>query len=437
MRRLWKVLAVIVVAVVPLLAQQNSGVQPNPSPVSLAIDGIDLKDVGSDRVRLEVRCRVTAARNLKIRSVRFDQMRLGSLPIYLSPIAGPLALDKGGAVTLPRIPVTLFFRDLDSMEPLSQAVRARKTRVSGRARAELDLTLLERVALGGQGVQVDTPIDEIIPVEVPGGPTATTVALAALRAAQAALSFGASALGAVRSPEKAWQQEMRTRFSPSLIVAESHYSVRLRGGDPLDFVVRGLGFRISDDKFILTEEMVEPWKYDAEVASSIQAGEASLVKASCDLFVWPNGEPPDANSARTLTHGDIRVDHNAPKTETEYIPVGGSKVKVRLYRRDSDANYAVLSFTRPGDKGAATQLAPDRMHTQNWDRLTVFRLSETGKNPNGNMELISSPAHLQDGRIVLDDPVDDRAWGSLLLSPDGAVGMLQEERTGMVLKPNW
>jgi hypothetical protein len=436
MRRLWKFPAVIVVAVVPLLAQQTPGAQPNPSPVSLSIDGIDLKDVGSDRVRLEVRCRVTAARNLKIRGVRFDQMRLGSLPIYLSPIAGPLALDKGSAVTLPRIPVTLFFRDLDSMEPLSQAVRDRKTRVSGRARAELDLTLLERVALGGQGVQVDTPIDETIPVEVPGGPTAATVALAALRAAQAALRFGTSALGSVRS-EKAWQHEIRTRFGPSLIVAESHYSILLHSGESLDFVVRGLGFRISDDKFILTEEMVEPWKYDAEVASSIQAGEASLVKESCDLFVWPNGEAPDANSARTLTHGDIRVDHNAPKTETEYIPVGGNKVKVRLYRRDSDANYAVLSFIRTGDKGTAAQLAPDPMHTQNWDRLTVFRLSETGKNPNGTMELISSPAHLQDGRIVLDDPVDDRAWGSLLLSPDGAVGMLQEERSGMVLRPNW
>jgi hypothetical protein len=438
MRRLWTVVAMAWVAAVPFLARPLSEAQTSPAPVALAIDGIDLKDVASDRIRLEVRSHVTATHGLKIKSVRFDLMRLSGLPIYLSPITGPLALEKGSLVVLPRIPVTLFFRDLDSLEPVAQAVREGKATVSGRARADLELTLLERLASGGSDAQVDMPIDVTIPVDVPGGTPAKTVALTALRAAQIAVSFGASAIKNVRPSQKAWQQELRTRFAPALVIAEAHYSIRLHSGEPLDFVVRGLGFRISDDKFVLTGEMIEPWKYDPEVASSLQAGEASLVKESCDLLVWPNGETLNPGSARLLSHGDIHLDHNAPKTETAYIPVDKKKVKVHLYRRDSDANYAVLTFARPGDRGAAVQLAPDPIRTaQNWDRLTIFRLNDTGKDQSGSLELISTPARLHEGRIVLDDPVDDRAWGSLLVSEDGAVGMVQEEGTGMVLRLDW
>ena len=39
----------------------------------------------------------------------------------------------------------------------------------------------------------------------------------------------------------------------------------------------------------------------------------------------------------------------------------------------------------------------------------------------------------KDNRILLDDPVDERAFGSLLLSPQGAVGMVQDEKSGMAL----
>jgi hypothetical protein len=201
-----------------------------------------------------------------------------------------------------------------------------------------------------------------------------------------------------------------------------------------DFVVRGVGFRISEDKFVLTSEMIEPWRYDADTATAIQTGEASLIKESCDLLVWPGSEPMTANSlARSLSQGQIRVEHNSPQTEIEHIPVNHKNVKVKLLRRDSDANYAVLSFTRPEDKGAGIQVAPDEVRgSQNWDRLTMFRADDRGK-----WELVSTPAHRQDGRIVLEEAIDDRAFGSVLIAGEGVVGMVQEERAGMVLRADW
>jgi hypothetical protein len=47
------------------------------------------------------------------------------------------------------------------------------------------------------------------------------------------------------------------------------------------------------------------------------------------------------------------------------------------------------------------------------------------------------PAHQTDDRIFLEDSVDERAFGSLLIAPEGAVGMVQAEQSGMILKAKW
>ncbi len=441
MKLFWKTLVMVVAVVTstmvaPLMARQAPDAQAEPAAVS--IDGVDLKDVSSDRIRFDVRSHVAASRKLRIKRVRFEQMRLGNLPIYLSPIEERLELEKGAAVTLPRIPLTIYFRDLDSLDPLERAVRDGQATFEGKAHVDLDLNLLEQVVSRQWSARADMPIAMKIPVEVPGGMAGRTAALATLRAAQFAMNLGGSALHALRQSQKGWEEELRTRYASLLVVAESRYSLQLRNNQRADFTVRGLGFRISEDKFVLTGEIIEPWKYDTEQAAALQTGAASLIEEGRDLLVWPSGEALNTSSARSLSGGMIHVEHTSGKTEVAHVSSDEKSVKVRLLRRDSDANYAVLRFTRPedarkDDKGSAIPLAPEQVrHSQNWDRLTLFRVDDNGK-----LELISTPAHREDGRILLEDPVDESTFGSLLIAPEGAVGMVQEERTGMVLRSEW
>jgi hypothetical protein len=101
--------------------------------------------------------------------------------------------------------------------------------------------------------------------------------------------------------------------------------------------------------------------------------------------------------------------------------------------RDSDNNYAVLRFTRPEDQGPAIPAAAEQAgEPQNWDRLILFRADDQGQ-----LEFISTAAHRRDSRIILDDAVDDRAFGSLLISPRAAVGMVQDENCAMALRTAW
>ncbi len=426
-----KVAVLVAIAVVPVMAFQIADSQNNP--VSVSIDSIDLADVGSDRIQFDVHSHVTASRRLKLKSVHFEQMHMGDLPVFLSPIESHLELQKGTPVDLPAIPLTVYFRDLDSLEPFEQAIRDGQTTVTGRARSDLDLNLLERALLGIWNTQASIPVSVTVPVNVPGGFLGRTAAIAALETAQIALNLGSSALHALRVSQRQWEETLRTRYLPAMIVAESRYSLRLRDNRKLDMTVRGLGFRVSESKFVLTGEMIEPWKYDMDAVTALQNGDATLVEEGRDLFVWPAGETLNASTARSLSKGLIQVDHTSGKAESIRVPGAKGDLTIQLMHRDTDANYAVLHFTHPEDYGSVASVASEEVrHDRSWEQLSMFRVDEDGK-----LEIISTSAQRQDSRISLADPVDDRTFGSLLIDPAGAVGIVQDERTGMVLRTKW
>ena len=159
---------------------------PQAGPVEVSIDAVTLADVSSDRVRFDVQSHVTATRSLKIKQVRFEHMRLGHLPVYLGPLQQSLTLEKGNALNLPSIPLTIYFRDLDSLEPLEEVVRNQEAVVEGNARVDLGLSL-ERI-LGGVA-HADVPVKVTTPVEIPGGVLGQAAALATLGTAQIALDL--------------------------------------------------------------------------------------------------------------------------------------------------------------------------------------------------------------------------------------------------------
>ena len=401
--------------------------------VQIGVDRVTIRDVASDRVRLDVVSHVTSSRKLKVRRVSFGGMRLGTLPIYLSPIDDPLTLGKNIPATLPPIPVTIYFRDLDSLQPLEEAVRDEQATVDGIARVDLDLNLLERLAGGVGMARGEVPVKVTVPVTIPGGIAGQTVALATLGAAQLALDLGGSELHLLHEREKSWEAQVRSRYMPAVVIAEAKYALVLKNGQREEFRVQGLGFRISPDRFVLTGEMMEPWKYDSETAAALESGAATLAEDGSDLLVWPIGEALNDSTGRSLAQGAIQVEHAPGRTESAMFVAGTREVKIRLLPRDSYSNYAVLRFTRPEDQGPAIPAATEEAgQPQNWDRLILFRADDQGQ-----LEFIATPAHRQDGRILLEDSVDDRAFGSLLLSPQGAVGMVQDENCGMAMRTSW
>ena len=429
MKAFWgtAILLAIMVMAQPLLALELA--DGDKGPVSVEVDSISLGNVGSDSVSFTVQSHVVSTRTLRVRRIRFEQMKLGNLPLYLDPMAEKLSLTAGVPVDLPVIPVTVFYRDLDSLAPLQQAVSDGQATVHGYARVDLDLNILERFAGNQWNAHADMPIQVNVPVQIPGGFIGRAAALVALSAAQVALNVGGSPLNPLRQSEAA-EDALHARYAPSLVVAESRYAL-MHGQQRVDIVVRQLGFRTSADQFVLTGEMMEPWKFDIDVATALKTGDASLVENSRELLVWPADAQLDAASARSLARGSIQVVHEPRQSESTEVPTADSHVKVRLSRRDSNSNYAVLRFTKPEDQG--TPIKPASLQeNREQTSLAVFRVNDQGK-----LEVVETPEHREGDRIRVDNPLDTSAFGSVLVTENGAVGMLQDERSGMLLRGKW
>ena len=405
----------------------QQGNQPAKPPVVTSIDSVDLAGVGTDHVRFEVHARATATRGVTVARIKFEEMRLGDIPFYLSPIDQKLQLKSGQAAALPSLGMTIYFRDLDSLAPLLEVVRSGEIRIRGLARADLDLNLIEKIALRKWSGHADIPIDTTVAVSLPGGFAGRAAATFALTAAQATLGVAGSVLNGLRTSQQKWNGELKTDFTESLVAAESNYRLLTNEGQTIDVTTRGLGFRISEDRVLLTGEVAEPWKFDVDTAALLQSHKATIVEESRNVLIWPLGGKPE-NSA-SFANGRLLVEKIATAQQSEIVPEGNRNPSVPVARRDTDSNYAVVRLTKDEDKRKAIPSAPSEAG-QSWDRVAVFKL-----NADGMTETIFVPAHRQGNRLTFDMPVDDETFGSPVMAPGGAVGMVQDERSAMILPP--
>ena len=404
---------ILVVSLTATSLRAQPKAQPVKAPVATSIENVELVAAGTDHVRFEVHAKVTAARSVTVTRIRFEEMRLGDIPFYLAPMDRRLQLKSGQAIELPGIGMTVYFRDMDSLSPLMDIIRNGEIRIRGRASAELDLNLIERIGARQWKGRADFPIDDAMPVSLPGGIAGRTAAVFALNAAQTALGMAGSALNGLRASQEKWNGELKTDFSESLLNIESSYKLLTAEGQTIEVSSRALGFRISEDRILVTGEGAEPWKYDGDTTALLQSGKVTLVADSRNLSAWPVGAPAD--SAGSLANGLLQIERVATPEQP------GAAL------RDTDSNYAIIRISAGESRRKAIPTAQSTSG-QSWDRVAVFKLDT-----NGAAETILGPAHRQDNRLIFDTPVDDEAFGSPVIVPGGVIGIVQDERSGMIL----
>jgi len=388
-------------------------------PVTTSIENVELVAAGTDHARFEVHAKVTALRSATVTRIRFEEMRLGDIPFYLSAIDQRLELRSGQVLTLPAISMTVYFRDLDSLGPLLDIVRNGEIRVHGRASANIDLNLIEKLALHEWSGHAEIPIDNAIPVSLPGGAAGRAAAAFALNTAQTALGMTGSALNSLRTVQEKWNGELRTDFAGSLVVVDSSYRLLTTDGQTIEVDNRGLGFQVAGDRILITGEAAEPWKYDPDTVALLEARKAAIMEESRSLLVWP--VDGNAENGASLTNGRLQFER------VTSVQDGDTNAGVRAAKRDTDSNYAVLRLTRDEDRRKEipeVQSSPG----QSWDRVAVFKL-----NSDGTAETVFVAAQRRGNRLIFETAVDDETFGSPVIVPGGVIGMVQDEYTGVIL----
>ena len=416
----------------------GAGESADPKPVVTAqVEKFTVDSVASDRIQLAVHLAWTSSRDAKVRSIAFENLRGNGLQFYAPPLNEELVVTAGKRTSFSHpVQATIYYRDLDNLRPLQQLITEQRVHIEGTAYLEVELSTLQKVLTLHSHVRVPVRFQQDVPVELAGGPTMRAAALKVLALAAIAMDHLQSKVEAARTWTSKDRQQLWHDYAPAMLLVSVRFSLHAKDGAALPFECTGAGFRISAERFVVAKQLIEPWKFDPEMAAAIQHHGASIDYDDYDIRVWPAYAKLDPGLAFRQKENQIRL-VSEPKDElnSAWVPEPEGKMqKVSLHQTEGTANLALFEFLTPAGIASAYTAKQDlEVPGKPWDRLALFRFpaGDTGQEARPDLIFLSATSSGQS--IRLGTPVDSSAWGAPLIGPNGIVGLIQNENTALML----
>jgi len=431
-------IALLCLAAPPLQGQAQA--PASPSSDQIRVEKVELLQIQTDRIGFAVTPSIIPTQQVRIQTITFYGMRLNRIPIFIPPVSEELDL-RPGVRAAPRRPlqVTVYLRDLSSLQPIIDLVRGGRVKIEGNALVEAKLDLLPSVLLLKKTAHAPMRIDSDLPLDVPGGSLVRDQALKILTTAETGRSLVSKSLLYLLGADET-QKKLQDRFGRSTMLAVARYELTDSNHNRYPVEKMGVAFRASDKQFVVLREMTEPWKFDSAIAMKLRRKELTMTADSFDLLLWPagstyaglNGAPMDG-SAVSLRKHDFRI-VQSPGSEKERMVAtenGQRATLVSTTPRASTTNLALLEFDTPPKAGAPIATVDRKPNSTGYGTLAVFRFAAGPYTKTVEPEIVHLSARVVNGRLVFDDPIDSSALGSPVLSDDGLVGIVQDETSAI------
>ena len=381
------------------------------------------------------RCR-NASQELDLDQVTLANLRFNGLPVFAAPLEGPIHLIKGQQVDLPQpLLLTVYLRDVTSTKPISQALQDGFTALDGEIYLSVHLSAIAKIVLRSFQAIVPMKLQQRVPVAVPGGALAKSAALTVLEAADVALKHLLAGVSASQGIWPGLRHDILQQYAPGTFAVVVTYSLSDASGKQVPLSWNGVAFRVSPTLLVLPQEALEPWSFDPDTAVAIQSGEYKLEPNTFRLSVWPAGQP--APSPLTADGGlqlgkELQGGPAKHQATTQIMLLNKSHLpqKGKLDVRANSSNVALLKAIDAFPAAPTPKTASGSAATQ-WETVALLRFPRLGSDKLAP-EVILTSASLDHGRIRLGIKVDGSVFGSPIIAPDGIIGMVQDESTGIV-----
>jgi hypothetical protein len=414
-----------VLAAVVGLAQP---VMQAPSVGDFQLKVVNVAEIDTSHVKLALDLNLTPAQSVTLENLRLCSLHLNGLPVFASPLNQEMVLNKGVVTALPPLYVTILFRDLQTTDPLRRMVENHSVRVEGELVADVRLTMMEKLVLHTQHPGVAIALNQDVPVDLGGKALERNIELTILQVIDTGLKAKAMANKYMQGMQPQWIRDLQANGPANLYAVESSYTLKQANASyPVASIQ--LGFRIAPAGVVTTAESQSPWKYDAEFLEAVQSGTAKLKKKSQEIQLQPlvQGNP------LRLSARDFTVDLRGTPEEDTLISANGKHGKMKVLQRASPTALAVLTLHAP-PATQALSVAPDAVVAQgSWEHVAVFRLRVDAATKKQSVEVLQLGAHREGLGIRLNVPVDAAVFGSPIVTPDGVIGLVQDEQTGAFL----
>jgi hypothetical protein len=402
---------------------------PSAALGDLQVKEVNVAEIDTAHVKLAVDMSLTTAQTAILENLRLCSLHLNGLPVFSAPLNQEIVLKKGVATALPPVYVTVLFRDLRSTEPLRRMIENQSVRVEGEVVADVHLTMLEKLALHTEHPRVEFALGQEVPAEVGGSALERQLALTILGVIDTGLQAKSVADKYIPGGQPQWIRDLEANAQANLFAVESSYTLT-EAGSSYPVTAAALGFRIGPGSLVTTAEAQSPWSYDAEFLQAVQSGAAKMVKNSREILLRPiaPGDP------LKLSAQDFTVDLRGSARQSNLIAVGnGGHGRIQVLLRASPGSLAVLALHQPPASPALSAASPAVAAQQSWERVAVFRLREDPATRQPSVEVLQLGARREGAGIQLSEPVDAAVFGSPIATPDGVIGLVQDEQTGTFL----
>ena len=403
---------------------------------------ISLANLSSSHASFDLRLGMRMPRALHLRGLQFSGLRINGLPVFARALPGDWQV-PAGQLWSPAQPLRLrlYFRDWMAARSVQSLLAQQAAQVSGRVTFAVIPNFLLQVFVHQVPVAVD--FSQTVPVSLPGPGNWWQAGASLLGSAASLLSENLPALEKQWDELSQWGAQLQRQAAPRLVFAYARFTL-VHDGESDRFACHGLGWRIDAGRMLLPAELLQPWRYQPDLAAALKTHWAKLAAGSYHLWVWPEGarwRKPDGTldreTAVALADTGMRL-LAAPKPRQKVVyapdPRGGNGA-VRLHVLESRGPRGLALFRLPPNWAGAATLPPSlpasaRLPADS-SRIAVFRMPLDEGLDRFTPELLYLTAHANAQTIELTDPMDDSAWGSPLFSTAGLSGFLQGPNEGV------
>jgi len=432
--------AVLILIAVTLAPPATPQADPDlASQMQMEVVDTTLLEYSPTKLVLGLTLSITSKRDLTVEQIVLSGLRLNGLPLYAAPIKQRLQLHSGEKMLLhDPLPVTVYFRDLDTVAPLAKAIATGHTTVDGTAYTTVRVSPLAAMLLFSNHVEVAINLHEdLLPLTIPGGPVVKNASLVALQAADMALQTLSAKVSSGKDWAFSFRKDAMKQYAPHLMLACARFELRDHQGQTTQVQWYGVALATAPDLLLVPREAIEPWKFDSDMADAIQSKKLSLNSSSYDLWLWPASAPLMKNNefnpdtALRLSRKQFSVVRMPDRDERKIraLEDSGKTRKISVEKRDSSSDLALLRIDGPSRNFDAVRGAQDSQASQ-WESVVLFRF-RGARNSTADPELIVMPAKRDGNRIALGELVDSSTFGSPIVAPEGVIGIVQDENSGV------
>jgi Trypsin-like peptidase domain len=391
---------------------------------------VTYKDISTERLLLNVYVRLQPMdRDATVTKLYFQNVQAGGFPVHLQTFDQEFKVLKNQAVDLPApLECSVVYSDLDSVSPLRDLVEKDRIRITGESFVEVRLNTLQKLLVGSKDVVIPVKFAQEVPLQMfPDSPLLKLAATKVLDLLSDPSTTAALSLAKEHVAKLAREHTLSSAGQGSVYLLYCEYALKNPAtGASEKFAQSGTGFVVSSDGKLLTaKRVVQPWKFDPQVAYLMEKYHLEPDPQGYKLAAWPAGaqvQLPDGSlnfqTALTQAEQTLQILKIAPDRaeKTEYKdPDSGENATVSL-DAGGENDWALLQMRGGKFQPIAMESAGDSLSPVT---LLAFPygLSQSSAAP----KLVDVKVTRQGNQVTLDEPLEPGESGGPLMNGEGKV----------------